>query len=102
MSELELHAILQPRVCVMSEKQPTSREQFNRINGLAAYAGAVIMTGLIAYLAFDEIQARGFKAFVAGIKQDPTATGIFVAAAIILWAIGFTTGRRPTPPAPPA
>ena len=78
-------------------QQPSSREKSNRILGLSSYAGAIIMAGLIVLGARDEIRMGGWAGLIATIKKDPTTPCILVAATVVLWAIGFTTGRRKPP-----
>jgi hypothetical protein len=79
----------------MSDDKPTGRQQFNRLNGLGAYAAAVLLTGGILFMIFDEVRRHGLAAFVADIKKSPSFLAIAITAAAIFWAIGFTTARPP-------
>ena len=78
-----------------SHNQPSDRQKFNRILGLSSYAGALIMVGLIAMGVFDAVSTNG----MAGLKKDLGTFGMAVVAAVTLWAIGYTTGRRKPPAA---
>ena len=71
--------------------KPTDRKRFNRIIGLGCYAGALVMFGLLALGVYDELRARG----IDGVKKDLYNLGILAGATVILFAIGYTTGRRP-------
>jgi|GEM_PF-2310664 len=82
----------------MSERDSTGRQQLNKLGGLSAFAGALVLSGLIAYMCFDEIQTGGFEKFVAGIKQDPTPALIGLAAVGILCGVGYSGTVRPKSP----
>jgi hypothetical protein len=61
-----------------------TRESFNRLMGLGSYAGGVIVLGLMALGLYSD----------GGFMGDYQTYGIGLAAALIMFAIGFTTGRR--------
>jgi hypothetical protein len=69
-----------------SEQDRSVRESFNRIMGLSSYAGGVIVLGLLALSLYSD---RGFKG-------DYQSYGLGLAAAVVLFAIGYTTGKRRT------
>jgi hypothetical protein len=70
---------------------PSDRERFNRIFGLCCYAGVIVMVGLIVMGVCDDLHTKG----MAGLKGDLQNLGLFVAGAVVLLAIGYTSGRRP-------
>ena len=66
------------------EKNPNARESFNRLMGLGSYAGGVIVLGIMAFSLYSD----------GGFKGDYQAYGIGAAAALVCFAIGYTTGRK--------
>ena len=79
----------------MTDKQkpsPTSRDKLNRVLGPSSYAGAVLITAFLIWSIIDTLKAKG----VAGLKQDIQTLAIIAAVAIVMFTVGFTTGRSPS------
>lgn len=70
---------------IMAEEQGRNfRKSFNRIMGLGSYALGVIILGLMAFSIYDD----------GGFRGDYQSFGIGLAAALICFAVGYTTGSR--------
>jgi hypothetical protein len=73
-----------------NQSPPRDRERANRIIGLSCYAGAVVMLGLIAVGVYDDLHSKGLP----GLKADLQNLGLFCAAAFVLAALGYGSGKR--------
>ena len=69
------------------ERKPSARESFNRFMGLGSYAMGVIILGIMAFSLYDDAGLIKFG-------RDYQTYAIGLAAALVCFAIGYTTGRK--------
>ena len=74
-----------------SNEQLTRRNSFNRFLGLGAYAGAIIMVGLLCYGIFDQLSLG------RPLTKDASPLAIIGCAALICLAIGYSSRRKECP-----
>jgi hypothetical protein len=69
--------------------QPSGREKFNRLLGLSSYAGGIVLLGILIWVGIETLSTRG----MTGLKKDLSSIAILGGMAVVMFAIGYTTGR---------
>jgi hypothetical protein len=72
-------------------KPMTSWQSYIRYIGLRAYAVAIVLGAMAVWVTFDTIKSHG----IDGLKEATRPLGIIASSAVVFFAVGFTTGRRP-------